>query len=259
MSKKKKKKLDKYICEYCGNEHNGTYGSGRFCCASCARQFSYQFITDEGKAHQISALADPINRKKGSETRKRQYDSKVKSGEIIPYKSNIKSKIPESKYKPKNGKLGEIATIKKFIEQGIPVYIPLIDEGIDMIADFGNKLQRIQVKSSTRSNSDVVRFSLLHNKNIIKGNTVATEHIKYSSEDIDYFSLYDIPNDELFLIKNNINKGEINIRYNNSKNNKSLKNNKAEDYQIDKVLNEIELNIDPDSIIDTDYEILDED
>lgn len=27
-------------CETCGKEHNGSYGSGRFCCQSCARSFS---------------------------------------------------------------------------------------------------------------------------------------------------------------------------------------------------------------------------
>lgn len=28
------------ICENCGKEHNGSYGSGRFCCKECARSFS---------------------------------------------------------------------------------------------------------------------------------------------------------------------------------------------------------------------------
>lgn len=28
------------ICENCGKEHDGSYGSGRFCCQSCARAFS---------------------------------------------------------------------------------------------------------------------------------------------------------------------------------------------------------------------------
>lgn len=28
------------ICENCGNEHEGTFGSGRFCCKKCARGFS---------------------------------------------------------------------------------------------------------------------------------------------------------------------------------------------------------------------------
>ena len=28
------------ICENCGKEHDGSYGSGRFCCKECARSFS---------------------------------------------------------------------------------------------------------------------------------------------------------------------------------------------------------------------------
>ena len=28
------------ICEKCGEEHNGSYGSGRFCSEKCARSFS---------------------------------------------------------------------------------------------------------------------------------------------------------------------------------------------------------------------------
>ena len=27
-------------CEQCGNTHDGTYGSGRFCCQSCARKYA---------------------------------------------------------------------------------------------------------------------------------------------------------------------------------------------------------------------------
>ena len=29
-----------FLCELCNKEHDGTYGSGRFCCAKCARSFS---------------------------------------------------------------------------------------------------------------------------------------------------------------------------------------------------------------------------
>lgn len=57
------------ICENCKSEHDGTYGSGRFCCEKCARAFSTQAKRKEingkvsaklknirwldGKAHQI--------------------------------------------------------------------------------------------------------------------------------------------------------------------------------------------------------------
>lgn len=30
----------RFICEYCGREHNGSYGSGRFCSQSCARGYA---------------------------------------------------------------------------------------------------------------------------------------------------------------------------------------------------------------------------
>ena len=32
------------ICEYCGKDHNGTYGSGRFCSEACAKGFSTKYI-----------------------------------------------------------------------------------------------------------------------------------------------------------------------------------------------------------------------
>ena len=31
------KNMKKNICENCGNEHDGSYGSGRFCSAHCRR------------------------------------------------------------------------------------------------------------------------------------------------------------------------------------------------------------------------------
>lgn len=27
-------------CEHCSKDHDGSYGSGRFCCQACARSFS---------------------------------------------------------------------------------------------------------------------------------------------------------------------------------------------------------------------------
>jgi len=35
------------ICENCNNEHNGTYGSGRFCSSKCARGFSTKAKREE--------------------------------------------------------------------------------------------------------------------------------------------------------------------------------------------------------------------
>ena len=37
------------ICENCGKEHNGLYGSGRFCSKECARSFSTKYIKNKKK------------------------------------------------------------------------------------------------------------------------------------------------------------------------------------------------------------------
>ena len=36
-----------FICENCGKEHNGSYGSGRFCSSKCARSFSTKMNRDK--------------------------------------------------------------------------------------------------------------------------------------------------------------------------------------------------------------------
>lgn len=45
-------------CEYCGRFHNGSYGSGRFCCQECARGFS-----TKAKRKEISKKAGETIRK----------------------------------------------------------------------------------------------------------------------------------------------------------------------------------------------------
>ena len=30
----------KFICEFCGKEHDGSYASGRFCSSACSHKFS---------------------------------------------------------------------------------------------------------------------------------------------------------------------------------------------------------------------------
>lgn len=42
------------ICENCGKEHDGSYGSGRFCCSSCRVSFTNKHrkrkpLSDEAK------------------------------------------------------------------------------------------------------------------------------------------------------------------------------------------------------------------
>ncbi len=37
------------ICEHCNGEHDGSFGSGRFCSAKCAKRFSSSKVTDSGR------------------------------------------------------------------------------------------------------------------------------------------------------------------------------------------------------------------
>lgn len=41
------------VCEFCGKEHDGSYGSGRFCCKSCSRRYS-SLVNKEKKNKNIS-------------------------------------------------------------------------------------------------------------------------------------------------------------------------------------------------------------
>ena len=57
-------------CEYCEKEHDGSYGSGRFCFPKCARSFS------------TSKNRQEINRKRSS-SMKKKYDYINYKGKLI--------------------------------------------------------------------------------------------------------------------------------------------------------------------------------
>lgn len=51
------------ICEKCGKEHDGSYGSGRFCSKECARGFSGLAKTEEAKSKLSETIKNLPNRK----------------------------------------------------------------------------------------------------------------------------------------------------------------------------------------------------
>ena len=115
------------------------------------------------------------------------------------------------------GNIGEAKVLCKFVELGIPVYLPFGDnEKSDLIADFNGKLNKIQVKTSFKAEDGRMIFDLtsstLHRKNGVK-------HF-YTSEEIDYFACYNITRDKIFLIPvGKTPKTSITIRYEKPKNN----------------------------------------
>lgn len=70
------------ICENCLKEHDGTYGSGRFCSATCARGYSQCFISSEARERQIAALNDPIIRHEQLERRRRNAEERKQTREL---------------------------------------------------------------------------------------------------------------------------------------------------------------------------------
>lgn len=132
------------------------------------------------------------------------------------------------------GNIGEAKALCKFVELGIPVYIPFGDnEKSDLIAEFNGKLNRIQIKTSLKAEDGKMIFDLtsstIHRKN-------GTKHI-YTKEEIDYFICYNITRDKLFLIPvEEANNTAITIRYEKPKNNQIKGIRFEEDYLLENSL-----------------------
>ena len=137
------------------------------------------------------------------------------------------------------GNIGEIKTIAKFVELGIPIYLPFGDnEKSDIVAEFGGKLNRIQVKTSCKAEDGKMVFSIVsstvHRQNGVK-------HI-YTNDEIDYFALYNIERDVVLLISVNepeLPKSSITIRYTQPKTTNQYKLFMEDDYLLEKTVSNL--------------------
>lgn len=95
------------------------------------------------------------------------------------------------------GNIGEAKVLCKFVELGIPVYVPFGEnEASDLVADFNGKLNRIQVKTSIEAKDGSYSVDLRSCKN--HKTTPETHH--YTADEIDYFATYNIARDVVCLI-----------------------------------------------------------
>ena len=95
------------------------------------------------------------------------------------------------------GNIGESKVIAKFCEFGIPIFIPFGDnERIDLIAQFFGKLNRIQIKTSSVDNGEYVIFPTSSSYN----HTTNKHRQFYDKSMIDYFALYNIKRDQIYII-----------------------------------------------------------
>lgn len=135
------------------------------------------------------------------------------------------------------GNIGEAVAISSFVKYGIPVYLPFgDDEKSDLIAEFGGKLNKIQVKTSVYAKDGKMIFDLVssttHRKNGVRH--------KYSNEEIDYFFCYNIERDKSFLIK--VPDKPISgftIRYEQSKNNQTKNVHYEHEYLFENIINSL--------------------
>lgn len=259
MGKKKHKKANDFnICEYCGNEHDGSYGSGRFCSPTCSRRYSQTYITEDSRERQIKALTSPESREKIAQTRLKKKEIRENEPRI-PKKNKKELKTNST---ARIGKIGEFEVAAKFAKRDIPVYLPMTEaEEADMIVEFGGKLQKIQVKTSNQLcgvNNDAIKFSLTNSDHKVSHGKISPKNKTYNQNNVDYFALYSLPDDEVYLVKNDGIKTGICIRDEYPSTGQKANINLASDYNIDHVLDLIENGIDPDNIINCDDYIIED-
>lgn len=95
------------------------------------------------------------------------------------------------------GNIGEVKTLSKLVELMVPVYIPFGDnEKTDLVAEWGNKLVKIQCKTSEKVVDGKIVFHLTSSTVHRTGGVVH----KYNSTEIDFFSVYNIESKVLLLL-----------------------------------------------------------
>lgn len=236
-------------CEYCGKEHNGSYGSGRFCSSKCARRYSNSKMTDESRKRRNAGL------RKGTiiSAEKRKENKKKKR------KNTIKSIDNKNLHSLSKGKIGELLVAAKFLDHGYDVFVPLVDKsGIDLIVKKDDDMKKIQVKTSSTIDEthNTTIFKLTKNERHIKSGRYYQKTKKYSKDDIDMFALYSTAFDDVYLIENNSDipmNFTIRDKYSSPKGTQPSVIHLASNYQIDKVLNELDMGYNQSDIIDGEF------
>lgn len=133
------------------------------------------------------------------------------------------------------GNIGEAVILSEFIKRNIQVSIPFGDNArYDLIAEFNNKLNKIQVKycsEITNSNSIVCKCSS-------STNHTTNKHYTTYENDVDYICCYLQPwNISIIIpIKDIGNKKVFNIRKELPKNNQNKNIHYLNDYLFDKII-----------------------
>lgn len=92
------------------------------------------------------------------------------------------------------GGVGEMLVAAAFLKRGIPVYRPVVDAGADLVADFGGKLQRIQVKSTADESKS------LHIHLNRRSHNEGAAWVRYGSGELDWHAVCCLAQNYIALI-----------------------------------------------------------
>lgn len=94
------------------------------------------------------------------------------------------------------GNIGEARVLSEFIKLGVPCYLPYGDGNTaDLIAQFNNKLNKIQIKTTASLNKAGAMEWKVTRQEGYHGS-----RIQYDKKDIDYFAFYCLETDIVCLV-----------------------------------------------------------
>lgn len=128
------------------------------------------------------------------------------------------------------GNIGEARVLSEFVKLGIPCYLPYGDGSTtDLIAQFNNKLNRIQIKTTASLNKAGAMEWKVTRQEGYHGSRA-----QYKVEDIDYFAFYCLETDIVCLVPfdENFPTATLSIRLDNYSGNRLSTMRFAKDFQI---------------------------
>jgi hypothetical protein len=127
------------------------------------------------------------------------------------------------------GNIGEAFVLAKFVELGIPVYLPFGDnEKADMIIELHGKLLKVQIKTSESFNGETVTFRTCSQRGKTK------EAVIYVEGDFDIYAFYCLITKQIYILSlEECPDKAVIFRFTPPKNNQTKNIRLAKDYTIE--------------------------
>jgi hypothetical protein len=196
-------------CEMCQEEHDGTFGSGRFCSLSCSRKFS----TFKKRKSINQKIAKTLREKERPDLVQsckecgQEFQVKNRSGQYCSdeckdiWLNRFHQKRNDDDVWKTGGDLGEVSVIKDLVLRGLKVFAPISSRSrADLIAhdEEAGIAYLIQVKSTSIKNN-VVSFPVTCLEGKRDGKRQSR---RYTHNEVSTFAVYIQDWDEVVYIDN---------------------------------------------------------